>query len=77
MYVEAPNFLLLDEPTNHLDLESITSLNKGLENFQGELIMTSRDHELNQTVANRIIEILPDGTIKDRRLTFDEYYQTK
>ena len=75
--LEAPNFLLLDEPTNHLDLESITSLNKGLENFQGELIMTSRDHELNQTVANRIIEILPDGTIKDRRLTFDEYYQTK
>ncbi len=73
--LEAPNFLLLDEPTNHLDLESITSLNKGLENFQGELIMTTRDHELNQTVANRVIEILPDGSIKDRRLTFDEYYE--
>lgn len=73
--LESPNFLLLDEPTNHLDLESITSLNKGLENFQGELIMTTRDHELNQTVCNRIIEILPDGTIKDRRLTYDEYYE--
>ena len=73
--LETPNFLLLDEPTNHLDLESITSLNKGLENFQGELIMTSRDHELNQTVANRIIEILEDGTIRDRRVTFDEYFE--
>ena len=73
--LESPNFLLLDEPTNHLDLESITSLNKGLENFQGELIMTTRDHELNQTVCNRIIEILPDGNIKDRRLTYDEYYE--
>ncbi len=75
--LESPNFLLLDEPTNHLDLESITSLNKGLENFQGELIMTTRDHELNQTVANRIIEIKEDGTIIDRRVTFDEYYQKK
>ena len=74
MMLEEPNFLILDEPTNHLDLESITSLNKGLENFEGELILTSRDHELNQTVCNRIIEIKDDGTIIDRRLTFDEYY---
>lgn len=74
MMLEEPNFLILDEPTNHLDLESITSLNKGLENFAGELILTSRDHELNQTVCNRIIEIKDDGTIIDRRLTFDEYY---
>ena len=74
MMLEEPNFLILDEPTNHLDLESITSLNKGLENFVGELILTSRDHELNQTVCNRIIEIKDDGTITDRRLTFDEYY---
>ena len=72
--LESPNFLLLDEPTNHLDLESITSLNKGLENFQGELLLTSRDHELNQTVCNRIIEIKEDGTIVDRRMSFDEYY---
>ena len=74
MMLEEPNFLILDEPTNHLDLESITSLNKGLENFEGELILTSRDHELNQTVCNRIIEIKDDGTIVDRRLTFDEYF---
>ena len=74
MMLEEPNFLILDEPTNHLDLESITSLNKGLENFEGELILTSRDHELNQTVCNRIIEIKDDGTIIDRRLTFDEYF---
>ena len=77
LMLEEPNFLILDEPTNHLDLESITSLNKGLENFQGELILTSRDHELNQTVCNRIIEILDDGSIIDRRMTFDEYYEKK
>lgn len=73
--LEEPNFLILDEPTNHLDLESITSLNNGLENFKGELILTSRDHELNQTVCNRIIEILDDGSIIDRRISFDEYYE--
>ncbi len=77
LMLEEPNFLILDEPTNHLDLESITSLNKGLENFKGELILTSRDHELNQTVCNRIIEILDDGSIIDRRMTFDEYYERK
>ncbi len=77
LMLEEPNFLILDEPTNHLDLESITSLNKGLEKFQGELIITSRDHELNQTVCNRIIEILDDGSIIDRRMTFDEYYERK
>ncbi len=77
LMLEEPNFLILDEPTNHLDLESITSLNKGLENFGGEIIMTTRDHELNQTVCNRIIEILDDGSIIDRRLTFDEYYDRK
>ena len=77
LMLEEPNFLILDEPTNHLDLESITSLNKGLENFKGELILTSRDHELNQTVCNRVIEILEDGSIIDRRMTFDEYYERK
>ena len=77
LMLEEPNFLILDEPTNHLDLESITSLNKGLENFGGELILTSRDHELNQTVCNRIIEILDDGSIIDRRLSFDEYYEKR
>ncbi len=74
--LENPNFLILDEPTNHLDLESITSLNKGLEKFEGELLFATHDHELNQTVANRIIEILPSGMI-DRRLTYDEYLEQR
>ena len=77
MMLEEPNFLILDEPTNHLDLESITSLNKGLINFQGEVIFTSRDYELNSTVANRIIEILDDGTIIDRCVPYEEYIEKK
>lgn len=72
--LESPNFLVLDEPTNHLDLESITSLNKGLERFEGELLLATHDHELNQTISNRIIELLPVGII-DRRLTYDEYLE--
>ncbi len=75
--LESPNFLLLDEPTNHLDLESITSLNKGLENFQGQMIFTSRDLTLNETLANRIIEIQEDGTILDKRCSFDAYLAWK
>ena len=77
MMLEGPNFLILDEPTNHLDLESITSLNKGLINFQGEVIFTSRDYELNSTVANRIIEILDDGTIIDRCVPYEKYIEKK
>ena len=77
MMLEEPNFLILDEPTNHLDLESITSLNKGMNNFKGEILFTSRDFELNNTVANRIIEILPDGSIIDKRMTYEEYIQNK
>lgn len=77
MMLEQPNFLLLDEPTNHLDLESITSLNKGLCNFDGELIFTSRDYELNSTVANRVIEIKEDGTIIDREIPYEEYIEKK
>ena len=77
MMLEGPNFLILDEPTNHLDLESITSLNKGLINFQGEILFTSRDYELNSTVANRIIEILDDGTIIDRCVPYEEYIEKK
>lgn len=70
-----PNFLILDEPTNHLDLESITSLNKGLCNFQGEILFTSRDYELNSTVANRVIEIKNDGKIIDRSIPYEEYIE--
>ena len=67
-----PNFLLLDEPTNHLDLESITALNNALKDFKGNLIFTSHDHQMVQTVANRIIEITPNGII-DRLMSFDDY----
>ena len=75
--LENPNFLVLDEPTNHLDLESITALNKGLVNFTGNILLTSRDHELNSTVTNRIIEIKDDGSILDRYMTYDEYLESK
>ncbi len=71
-----PNFLLLDEPTNHLDLESITALNNALRDFKGNLIFTSHDHELTQTVANRIIEISPRGMI-DSLLGYDEYLKSE
>lgn len=77
MMLEEPNFLILDEPTNHLDLESITSLNKGLCNFKGEILFTSRDYELNSTVANRVIEIKEDGTITDRSIPYEEYLDKK
>ena len=77
MMLSEPNFLILDEPTNHLDLESITSLNKGLINFQGEILFTSRDYELNSTVANRVIEILPDGKIIDKPLSYENYLESK
>ena len=66
------NVLLFDEPTNHLDLESISALNNSLENFKGTIMMSSHDHELIQTVCNRIIEITPKGVI-DRYMTYDEY----
>lgn len=70
-----PNFLLLDEPTNHLDLESITALNNAMKDFKGNLIFTSHDHQLMETVANRIIEITPNGII-DRLMSFDEYIKS-
>ena len=67
-----PNFLLLDEPTNHLDLESITALNNAMKDFKGNMIFTSHDHQLMQTVANRIIEITPNGII-DSLMSYDEF----
>ena len=73
MMVSQPNVLILDEPTNHLDLEAITSLNKGLEKFRGTILFSSHDHQLVQTVANRIIEITPKGYIDRVDTTFDEY----
>jgi ATPase subunit of ABC transporter with duplicated ATPase domains len=70
-----PNLLILDEPTNHLDLESITAFNNALKDFPGTVLFTSHDHEFVQTVANRIIEISPNGFI-DRLMTYDEYVES-
>ena len=72
MMLSGANVLIFDEPTNHLDLESITALNNGLEAFKGVILFTSHDHQLVQTVANRIIEITPNGII-DKRMSYDEY----
>ena len=72
MMLSGANFLVFDQPTNHLDLESIAALNNGMDAFPYNIIFTSHDHQLTQTVANRIIEITPDGII-DRRCTYDEY----
>jgi ATPase subunit of ABC transporter with duplicated ATPase domains len=76
MMMKKANILLLDEPTNHLDLESIQALNNALINFPGTVIFTTRDHAFAQSVANRIIEITPKGTL-DRLMTFDEYLSDK
>jgi ATPase subunit of ABC transporter with duplicated ATPase domains len=73
MMLQQASVLVLDEPTNHLDLESITSLNRGLERFRGTVLFSSHDHELLQTVATRIIEITPKGHIDCVHTTFDEY----
>jgi len=66
------NLLMFDEPTNHLDLESITALNTGMKDFKGTILFTTRDHQLANTVANRVLELTPNGLI-DREMTFDEY----
>lgn len=72
MMLAKANLLMMDEPTNHLDLESITALNNGMSDFQGTMLFTSHDHELVATVANRIIEITPNGFI-DKMMPFDDY----
>ena len=72
MMLQQANLLMFDEPTNHLDLESITALNNGMKDFKGIILFTSRDHELTETVANRIIELTPGGII-DKLMTYDEY----
>ena len=70
--LEEGNFLLLDEPTSHLDLESITAYNNALSSYTSNLIFTSQDHQFIQTVADRIIELTPNGFI-DKLMTYDEY----
>ena len=73
MMLSGANFLIFDEPTNHLDMESITALNEGMKKFTGNILFTSHDHELTQTVANRIIDIKEDGKVIDREVTYNEY----
>ncbi len=73
MMLSGANFLIMDEPTNHLDMESITSVNEGMKKFIGNILFTSHDHELTQTVANRIIDIKADGKVIDREVTYNEY----
>ena len=76
MMLSGANVIVLDDPTNHLDLESIESLNQGLTKFTGVVLFSSHDHEFIQTVANRIIEITPNGII-DRMMSFDDYLKDK
>ena len=74
MMLSGANVLLLDEPTNHLDMESITAVNNGLIAFTGTILFVSHDHQFNDTIANRIIEITPQGII-DKQMTYDEYIE--
>ena len=73
MMISGSNCLLFDEPTNHLDMESITALNEGMKKFKGVELFPCHDHQVVQTTANRIMEILPDGTLIDKITTYDEY----
>jgi len=76
MMLQDPNVVILDEPTNHLDLESIQAFNESMENFKGIVLISSHDHTFLQTVANRIIELTPNGAI-DKLMSFDEYLENK
>ncbi len=76
MMISGSNVLILDEPTNHLDMESITALNNGMTKFPGVLLFSCRDHQIVQTTANRIMEIVPGGKLIDKITTYDEYLES-
>ena len=76
MMISGANVLIFDEPTNHLDMESITALNNGMMKFPGVELFSSRDHQIVQTTANRIMEILPNGKLIDKITTYDEYLES-
>ena len=76
MMISGANILILDEPTDHLDMVSITALNNGLIKFPGVLLFASRDHQIVQTTANRIMEIVPGGKLIDKITTYDEYLES-
>ena len=76
MMLSGANFIIFDEPTNHLDMESITSLNEGMKRFPGVILFTSHDHQLTQTVANKIID-LKNNQIIVRECSYNEYLEVE
>ena len=77
MMMFGSNMLIIDQPTDHLDLESITAVNNGMTAFKGNILFSSHDYEILNTVANRIIEILPDGSYIDRIGSYEDYLEYK
>ena len=77
MMMFGSNMLIIDQPTDHLDLESITAVNNGMSSFKGNILFSSHDYEILNTVANRIIEILPDGSFIDYRGSYEEHLEYK